>query len=247
MEPQAGGTGHVPAFNAPMSVVISLAVLILVHVGRNLLSADDNLSLMLTLAFIPARYVVGMPALPGGDIAAVTSFLTYMLVHGDVMHLAVNGIWMLAFGSAVARRLGDARFLLFSLLAGVAGVLLHLALHFGELVPVVGASAAISGQMAGALRFLFSAGPDPFAAMRGDPRGFRLQTVPETLRNPRILAFVGVWMVINLIFGLGYVQLDGQGSSIAWEAHVGGFVCGLLTFGLFDPPSRRWQDNYSVH
>lgn len=247
MHPQADGTKHVPAFNVPLSVVIALVAIVLVHGLRNMLSAEDNLTLMLSLAFIPARYGTEITGIPGGQIAAITSFITYMLVHGDFMHLMVNAIWMLAFGSAVAKRLGGMRFAAFSLLAGIAGVLLHWVLHIGELVPVVGASAAISGQMAGALRFLFSAGPDGFAAMRADPRSFRLQNVPETLRNPRILTFIAVWAVLNLMFGLGYVQMDGQESSIAWEAHLGGFICGLLTFGLFDPPSDRTPHLRPVH
>ena len=68
-------------------------------------------------------------------------------------------MWMAAFGSPVAQRLGDWRFLSFSALCGIAGALTHLAFHFGEMTPVVGASAAISGQMAAAMRFVFGARP----------------------------------------------------------------------------------------
>ena len=88
-----------------------------------------------------------------------------MVVHAGWVHLVVNVLWMLAFGSAVARRVGDRKFVVFSVMCGVAGAVTHLVCHFGEMAPVVGASAAISGQMAGALRFIFTAQPSRAGAL----------------------------------------------------------------------------------
>ena len=63
------------------------------------------------------------------------------------------------------------------------------------------------------------------------------------LRDPRVLAFLVVWFALNLIFGIGSLSLDGGDQEIAWQAHIGGFLAGLLAFALFDPvkasPSRR--------
>lgn len=221
-------------FNVPPSVLIALGLIVGVHLLRQFLSTRADFDLLLTLAFIPSRYSGELWVLPGAPWAAVTSFVTYMFVHGDAMHLLVNGVWMLAFGSAVAQRIGDIRFALFSLVCGVAGVLLHLVLHLGEQAPVVGASAAISGQMAGAIRFLFSAGGQAIAGDRRLVRLVPLASVGETLRNPRIILFIGLWAAINWLFGSGWLQMQTGEGGIAWEAHVGGFVCGLLTFGLFD-------------
>jgi membrane associated rhomboid family serine protease len=222
-----------PALNIPAGVVATALLLILVHLVRISLPAEQGFDLLLALAFIPARYAGSVPGLTGGDLSAVTSFVTYMLVHGDWTHLTVNTVWMLAFGSAVARRIGSLRFFLFSALCGIAGALVHLVLHFGEAVPVVGASAAISGQMAGAVRFMFGAGRAG-ASLPRDLSAVPLAGVGETLANPRFLLFLGVWVALNILFGLGGMQLDGSGGSIAWEAHIGGFVCGLLVFGTFD-------------
>lgn len=226
-----------PIFNVPRSVLGALAVLVLVHGVRGLLPHETDLMLLLALAFIPARYASAAPPLPGGELADVTSFVTYMLVHGDVIHLAINGVWMLAFGSAVAQRTGDIRFLLFSLLCGVAGAVVHLVLHFGDLAPVVGASAAISGQMAAAIRFVFSGGGA--GSFGGDPRSVPLASVGQALKEPRMLIFVAVWAAVNALLGLGAVDLQGADAGIAWEAHIGGFVCGLVTFGYFDLGRRR--------
>jgi len=227
-----------PMFNIPASVVWALAIIAGLHVVRTLLPPALAQELLLTLAFIPARYVASAPNLPGGEWADITSFVTYMFVHGDATHLIVNSIWMLAFGSAVAKRIGNLGFVLFSVLCGIAGAVVHLVLHFGELVPVVGASAAISGQMAAAIRFMFGASRQ-IMPMSGDLKSVPLASIGQTLTDFRFLAFLAVWILLNLLFGLGGVQLNGSGGGIAWEAHIGGFVCGLFTFGLFDRGAQR--------
>lgn len=229
------------AFNIPASVVGALATIAAVHLVRNLLPQEWDLSALLTLAFIPARYSTDIADFPGGDIAGVTSFVTYMLVHGDVTHLAVNSVWMLAFGSAVAKRVGNGRFLLFSLACGLAGILTHLALHFDDITPVVGASAAISGQMAGAFRFLFGAGR-PISFSPDNIASIPLASITQTLKNPGILIFIAIWALLNLLFGLGILTIGDGVGAIAWEAHLGGFLFGFLGFGLFDQKTGAQAD-----
>ncbi len=231
-------TGRVPIFNIPASVVAVALALGVLHVVRVVLPPDQSQAMLLALAFIPARYAAFMPQLPGGEWSGVTSFITYMFVHGDATHLMINMAWMLAFGSAVAKRVGNLRFLLFSALCGIAGALVHLGLHFGELVPVVGASAAISGQMAGALRFIFGARGTLLSSSR-NIQSLPLASIRDTLTDGKFLLFLCIWMAINLLFGLGVVQFNDSGGGIAWEAHIGGFLCGFLAIGVFDRASRR--------
>ncbi len=155
-----------PIFNIPSAVIVASGLMIATQVVRGFLPDELDLTVLLTLAFIPARYSGAALELPGGYVTSITSFVTYMVVHGGWVHLLVNVLWMLAFGSAVAQRIGDRGFYTFSILCGVAGALTHLAFHWGEMAPVVGASAAISGQMAGALRFIFFAKRRPGAVRR---------------------------------------------------------------------------------
>lgn len=235
-----------PIFNLPPVIAAISGVLILLHVVRAFVDQETDLHILIWLAFIPARYDATFAAripLPGGEAADVWTFVTYSLLHGDYVHLIVNLVWFLAFGSAVAWRFGVVRFLLFFVVTAAAGAGLHLVTHFGEFVPLVGASAAISGAMAAALRFAFEAG-GPLSYFRdGSHRAFFVPAAPLTvaLRNPQVLVFLGIWFVINLGFGLGTLPDVGTGGSVAWEAHIGGFLAGLLLFPLFDPIPQRQQ------
>jgi membrane associated rhomboid family serine protease len=214
-------------------VAIAIALMVSVQIARDLLPDEADVTLLLALAFIPARYAGAALELPGGYLTAVTSFVTYMVVHAGWVHLLVNGMWMLAFGTAVARRVGGFKFYAFSILCGIAGVLLHLAFHWGDMAPVVGASAAISGQMAGALRFIFGAKRNPWERTP-DFVNAPLLSLPQTFKDPRIVAFLVLWVALNVYFGLSAVMVRGAEGNIAWEAHIGGFISGLLLFGFFD-------------
>lgn len=232
-----------PAFNLPPVILALAAILIAVHVLRQFLSQEADLKVLLWTAFLPARYshvpvLTGL--LPGGLAADIWTFVTYAFLHGDAIHLAVNLIWFLAFGSAVAWRFGTLRFLAFSAVTAAAGSAVHLWTHYGDIAPLVGASAAISGAMAAAVRFAFEAG-GPLGPWRNSgPEAFRVPASPlfTSLRNPQVLVFLGVWFLLNLLFGATSALTGYSEGSIAWQAHVGGFLAGLLLFPLFDPVRR---------
>lgn len=238
-------TDREPIFNAPAVVTAMLAVFVVIHGVRFFLSDETDLDVLLRFAFIPARYDAASPyaaELAGYGVGPkVWSVLTHAFLHGDLAHLAVNSVAMLAFGSAVAWRFGPIRFLVFFAVCAAAGAAAHLAVHVGELSPVIGASAAISGQMAAAMRFMFQNG-GPLSGFRRDGRAaFSVPALPfvAALRNRQVIGFLVAWFAANLIFGLGGGALLGEGGSIAWEAHIGGFLAGLALFPLFDPKVGR--------
>jgi membrane associated rhomboid family serine protease len=148
-----------PIFNIPATVVATVSVLVLVHAVRAfLLSEWQDVAFVLSFGFIPARYgseVVLDGSLPGGFGADLWSFFTYAFIHADLMHLGFNLAWLIPFASAVARRFGAWRYALFMLVTAAIGALTHLFTHLGALEPMIGASAAISGAMAAAMRFVF--------------------------------------------------------------------------------------------
>ncbi|MDX2157610.1 MAG: rhomboid family intramembrane serine protease [Hyphomicrobiaceae bacterium] len=229
-----------PIFNAPPVIAWLLGLLVLVHVAMSQLSDAHWSDVMETLALIPARYGTGR-ALYGQGWVGLTSLVTHQLVHGDVTHLVLNSAWLLAFGSAVASRIGAWRFLAFAVLSGIAGGLAFIALHLGDNTLMVGASGALAGLMGGAFRFLFSAFDDGGpAAFRGDPRLIRRMSLAEVLRDRRGALAIGFWVVLNFATALIAPLLTSAGG-IAWEAHLGGFAFGLVTFGLFDPPRPQMR------
>ncbi|HTT47723.1 MAG TPA: rhomboid family intramembrane serine protease [Pseudolabrys sp.] len=244
-----------PVFNIPPVVLGLLAVLALVHAVRTyVLTEQQDIEFLLTFAFIPARYdtsIVLGGVLPGGFGAQLWTFVTYAFIHADWTHYGVNAVWLLPFGSAVARRFGPLRFLVFLAVTAAAGAALHLATHAGEDVPVIGASAAISGTMAAAMRFAFQRGGPLSFHRRGDATDYRVSAIPLTgvLRDPRVIAFVAVWFGINILFGLGSVPLPGVGENqvVAWQAHIGGFLAGLVLFSWFDPaPQEPHTDDIAM-
>lgn len=236
-----------PIFNVPAAVVVVLAALVGVHLVRQVLPPRLDEWVVLTLAFIPARYAGLAAELPGGETAAVTSFLTHMLVHGDATHLLFNSAWLLAFGGAISLRAGGWRFLAFGAVTGIAGALTFLLINPGLLAPVVGASGAVAGLMGGSMRFLFAAlDRGGVRLLRESPRAVPLMPLAETLGDRRVQIATGLWLLLNVLAVLGIGTGEGRGA-IAWEAHIGGFVAGLLGFGLFDRPPEPASENASLH
>ena len=230
-----------PIFNVPPVVIATVAVLVLVHVLRMLVLTDEqDMQFLLTFAFIPARYgaSIAATALPGGFGAQLWTFFTYAFLHADLIHLGLNLAWLLPFATALARRFGAWRYVLFMLVMSAAGAFTHLVTHWDAFEPMIGASAAVSGAMAAAMRFVFREG-GPLAAMRsGADEAYRVPAAPlvTTLRDPRFLLFLVTWLGLNALFGLGTVSFGtAAGQEIAWQAHVGGFFAGLLLFTAFDP------------
>jgi membrane associated rhomboid family serine protease len=103
------------AINVPPVVLWFIVALVAIHGVRQVIGPRLDDWVLFTFAFIPAR-IAPPPELanvvfPGPEAAKWWSFVTHMLLHGDWMHLIINSVWMLAFGSVLARRLGSARFL----------------------------------------------------------------------------------------------------------------------------------------
>ncbi|MEM7774527.1 MAG: rhomboid family intramembrane serine protease [Pseudomonadota bacterium] len=223
-----------PVFNSPAIVVTLLGLLVAVHALFTMLP-DRTADLWIwRLAFVPARYGPDGYFIPGGILSQFGTPLSHMLVHGDWLHLAFNCAWLLAFGTIVARRMNAARFVALSTVSGIGGAFVFWLANPDAQVAMVGASGAVSGLMGGVFRFLFNAPRyGGFAVMREMPRAVPLMTLGEALQSRGVLVAVGVWLGLNLLFATDFASLITDGE-IAWEAHVGGFLVGFLTIGIFD-------------
>src|SRR6266478_3143084 len=176
------------------------------------------------------------------------TFVTYSLLHANLSHIGFNVLWLLPFGSALARRFGAIRFFVFMAVTAAAGALAHLITHEHAVAPMIGASASVSGTMAAAIRFAFVKGSF-LSFNRGDADAAArvpALSLSRALRNPRVLAFLTVWFGVNIIFGVGSIAIGADGASFDWQAHIGGFFAGLVLFSLFDPVPRRHGDAASA-
>jgi membrane associated rhomboid family serine protease len=215
-----------PILNAPGVVRALIIVNILVHFRQFVLSDAQNTEVLRYFAFIPLRFKI-----PGiWDVEGVSlslSPLTYMFLHGDGMHLLINMLFMLAFGTAVARRMSWQAFSALYLITGVVSALFWMLLHGDSTNPLVGASGALSGAVGALVRI-------SVAPRFIDPRH---QLMPPSSAWLFAAFFVGM----NLLFALLSVNFTLGGGAVAWEAHVGGFLIGFALGRLFDGRGRTFH------
>jgi membrane associated rhomboid family serine protease len=234
-------TPREPILTLPGALTAYILLLAVIHL-RVLLPLDWENWTIDVFGFIPKRYDSTLLAItfPGGAGAKVWTFVTYSLLHANLSHIGFNVLWLLPFGSALARRFGAVRFFVFMAVTAAAGALAHLVTHEHAVAPMIGASASVSGTMAAAIRFAFVKGSF-LSFSRGDAdAAARVPALSLThaLRDPRVLAFLAVWFGVNIIFGVGSIAIGTEGASVAWQAHIGGFFAGLILFSLFDPVPR---------
>ncbi len=170
---------------------------------------------------VPARYSIPQIAAYFTTGQQFLSFLTFMFLHGGFLHLLGNMWFLYIFGDNVEDRLGHFRYLVFYLLCGLASGISHLVINWHSMIPTIGASGAIAGVM-GAYFILY-------------PRAKVLTLVPififfQFIELPAFL-FLGVWFLFQFLSAAG---ASAQAGGIAWWAHIGGFVFGVIFLKLFE-------------
>lgn len=223
--------GPQPFLRLPWPVSAVASILLAVQLAMSFASPATASRIMIEYGFVPARYSPGFLAAHNIDAGSLLErtlpFVTYIFLHANWTHVVVNTLWLLAFGPVVARRFGAWRFFAFFVVCGIAGAVLHLLLNWQALDPVIGASAAISGLMAAAFRLI---GRDGGPGISPEP--------PAPLFSRRIVLWSAIWIVLNIVAGLTGIGAGPGLHLIAWQAHLGGFVAGLLLTGPFDPLNR---------
>jgi membrane associated rhomboid family serine protease len=233
-EPRRIARRREPMFNAPIVVLGLIAVLIGIYAAFNWAPVAIQDRVIRDYAFIPGRLTIAiwpdrlidLLKRVNTDPAALQqarqirelhvldggakpwTVLTYAFMHGSWTHVLLNSVWLGAFGPPIARRFGSARFLLF---------------------------------MAAATRFMFQPGA-PLGAFGSTSRP-EIESVPAAslsgvFMERRSLIFIVIWFGTNLIFGAGAQTLGFSDMPVAWIAHLGGFIAGLVLFPLFDRPFR---------
>lgn len=214
-----------PIFNIPASVSVLLVVLVAVHALESLVLSDSVRGwIRFHLSVIPLRFTA--PVLePFWPI--IVSPVTHAFLHGGWEHVLFNAFWMVAFGAPLAHRLGTVRFAAFWLVGALGGAAAHILTNPESTVPMIGASGAVSALIAAAARFGFTtAGAGRMRAYGGKPLG-----LVQMAFNRTVVSFIAIWLAINLAMAFGF--MGSVGSGIAWQAHLGGFLAGLILLPAF--------------
>jgi membrane associated rhomboid family serine protease len=215
-----------PTRTRPIVTYVILGLCVIAFLWQLALGPRGNEAAVYALGFIPA-VVFGSADLPEQLIwvpPPVTIF-TSMFLHGGLLHLAGNLLYLWIFADNVEDRMGTRRFVLFYGLCGIAAALAQAIPDLDSQIPMIGASGAVSGVL-GAYIILF-------------PRARVLVAIPifvviYTLRLPAVWV-LGVWFLGQL---LSSVAISSAGAGIAFRAHVGGFVAGVLLVTFFTRSKR---------
>lgn len=201
----------------PVATIGLVGACVLIFVYQLTLSGLENGRFIYQTGLIPIRLLGDANLPPSLDtVPAWATLLTSMFVHSGLVHLIVNMIVLVSFGTLVERLLGWPRYLILYFLSGIAGGLLHAVVMPTSEVPVIGASGAISGVLAAA----FIVAP-----------------------KMRILLFIvpmPFWVAIAVILAAHVIAIvTNWEPGIAWWAHLGGFAAGAVLFLALRPRQRR--------
>ena len=171
-----------------------------------------------TFGFVPGKYTVAQMAAHFSLLNKVYSPFTYMFLHGGFWHFIGNMWFLYIFGDNIEQKLGPFRFVGFYLACGLLAAFFHFLLNHSSVVPTIGASGAIAGVM-GAY-FLLHPGNKILTLIP-------ILIFPLFVRIPAFV-FLGVWFLIQFINATG----SGAGAGVAWWAHIGGFLSGMILIGV---------------
>src|SRR5438094_890155 len=177
------------------------------------------------VAFIPMLFWQ-----PGYFVPSIVKIFISMFLHGGLMHIGSNMLYLWIFGDNIEDQLGHGRYLFFYLICGFGATLSHAFFNAGSRVPAIGASGAIAGVL-GAYLILF-------------PRARVTTIIPLfvfiTVRDLPAVVILGLWFVLQLFSGVGSLSVAAQeqAGGVAYFAHIGGFVLGMILIKIMIPRRR---------
>jgi membrane associated rhomboid family serine protease len=226
MFPVANG---VALCSAPIATWALIAVNCVVFLFEAKLSPSELNDLLYRFALVPARYFDSGVFHAKMSPADYLPFVTHMFLHGGWLHLIVNMWTLWLFGRAVEDQLGSGRYLAFYFACGVLASVTYAALNPTSTVPALGASGAIAGVLGCYMRLF------PFSRI---VVLVPILFLPLFFEVPAVI-FIGLWFLIQALEAMAASFTHFAGSNIAWWAHVGGFVAGVILAGPLRPPRRR--------
>ena len=206
---------NIPSSRAPVLTIGLIAVNVLVYIIQMMLPPQEVVEFIRLYGLIPLEISSGNPFIPH-PVPLYATIFTSMFIHGGLFHLGGNMLYLWIFGDNVEDRMGRPKFLMFYLLSGVGAAAAQIWADPASKIPMIGASGAISGVL-GAYLFLF-------------PHARVLTLIPLGLFSRVIeipaLVVLGFWIIVQVLNGV--MTFGAKAGGVAWLAHVGGFVAGLV-------------------
>ena len=209
----------IPTRTTPVVTTSLIAINVLVFLYQWSLGEDAGTQFIFTWGLVPAYF-------------SWLTVLTSMFLHGGFLHVGGNMLYLWIFGDNVEDRLGHVRFVAFYLLCGVAAAMAQTFISPSSEVPMVGASGAIAGVM-GAYFVMY-------------PHSRIVTLIPfiflQVVEVPAIF-FLGIWFLMQFLNGVGSItRVEAATGGVAFWAHIGGFVFGVLGGFALQRPERRGPD-----
>ncbi|MCX7831333.1 MAG: rhomboid family intramembrane serine protease [Actinobacteria bacterium] len=219
-----------PTERTPFVTIGIIIACVLVFLKEISLPPESLDALVKTYGFVPARFFSSNTSL----LEKIIPIFTSMFLHGSFMHIIGNMLYLWIFGNNIEDKIGHFSFLLLYLLSGIAAAMLQGIANTSSSVPMIGASGAIAGTL-GAYLVLFP--------------GARILTMIVfyfiTFQELPAFIVISVWFLIQFLSSLG--SLSGINTGVAYLAHVGGFIAGLILIHIFPKkkrPKRYLPEDY---
>jgi membrane associated rhomboid family serine protease len=205
----------VPTRTFPIITISIVLVNIFIFLWSRTLSPGSEMELVDRYALVPKELLTSFASRPDLIPYNILTIFTSMFLHGGVLHIAGNMLYLWIFGNNIEDALGHFRFVIFFLCSGLIAALVQTSFDPGSSIPMIGASGAVSGVL-GAYLLLY-----PRARVKTLVFIFIFIT---TIDIPAMLLLT-IWFLMQVLFS--------HGQGVAWFAHIGGFIFGLIAIRLF--------------
>ncbi len=233
MEPH--GAQSQPIFLLPRSVMTLAMILLVIHAAYEFsLDGGGKMQVWIWFGFIPARFFE--TGIQGGMLPLLWTPITHAFLHGGWVHVFMNVAWLAIFGTPIAHRYGGFVFLLIFLAGVLGGVAFYTVLELHSVSVLIGASGGVAGLTGAAMRFVFQPVLTKVNPETGEivSLGRQLASFPQMWHDTRARVFTLFWLGINFAVPLYGFVVGTEGPMIAWQAHIGGFMVGLVLPDLIE-------------